>query len=311
MSAERIKVLFVGGFGRSGSTLLDNVLGQVAGFFSSGEISYIWDRCLAQDRLCSCKNAFSRCSLWSRIVGRAFSDPTAIDLERMAAIRDGITPKKASLAAIRGRGALGLEGVGDYIEHLAPLYPAIREETGCRVIVDSSKAPGHGLILRSMPQLDVYALHLIRDARPVAHSWQKKMVYDPTGDEPLYMTRFSPVQSSKFWYTWNLATERVWASAGKRYLRMRYEDFVAAPLASLRQIIELVGETLEELPIDEQGRFEMGETHSLAGNPSRFKDGRVEIRRDDKWRRAQPRVQRLLVTLLTAPLLLRYGYLGR
>ena len=54
MSGEPVKVLFVGGFGRSGSTLLDNVLGQVDGFASCGEISYLWDRGLEQDRLCSC-----------------------------------------------------------------------------------------------------------------------------------------------------------------------------------------------------------------------------------------------------------------
>jgi len=137
------------------------------------------------------------------------------------------------------------------------------------------------------------------------------MVYDPTGDEPLYMTRFSPSRSSKLWYTWNLATESVWRSAAERYMRLRYEDFVADPVASLGRIVEFVGETVDALPVDENRQFEMGTTHSLAGNPSRFKDGPVEIRRDDKWRHAQPRGQRLLVTALTAPLLARYGYFSR
>jgi hypothetical protein len=179
------------------------------------------------------------------------------------------------------------------------------------VIVDSSKAPGHGFVLRSSPDLEAYGLHLIRDARPVAHSWQKKMVYDATGPEPLMMSRFSPTLSSKLWYTWNLATERVWSTAPERYLRMLYEDFVARPRESLRRIVELVGEPVGELPIDRHGRFEMAEMHSAAGNPSRFKEGPIEIRRDDRWREAQPRGQRWWVTLLTFPLLLRYGYLGR
>jgi hypothetical protein len=311
MSTVPVKVLFVGGFGRSGSTLLDNVLGQVDGFFSAGEVSYLWDRCLEQDRLCSCKRAFSDCPLWSRIVERAFPDRSAIDTQALVAVRESLVPKKVALAAMRGGSARDMDGIDGYLRRLVPLYRAIREETGCRVVVDSSKAPGHGFVLRSTPDLETYALHLIRDSRPVAHSWQKKMVYDPTGDEPLYMTRFSPARSSKLWYTWNLATERVWASAADRYLRMRYEDFVAAPAESLRRILDLVGESVPELPVDEENRFEMGEMHSAAGNPSRFKDGPVEIRRDDKWRSAQPTSHRLLVTLLTFPLLLRYGYLGR
>ena len=32
------KVLFIGGYGRSGSTLLDRVLGSTDGFFSAGEL---------------------------------------------------------------------------------------------------------------------------------------------------------------------------------------------------------------------------------------------------------------------------------
>ncbi len=82
MSGSPVKVLFVGGFGRSGSTILDNVLGQVEGFFSAGEVSYLWDRCFEQDRLCSCKNAFSQCPLWSRIVARAFPDRETLDTAR-------------------------------------------------------------------------------------------------------------------------------------------------------------------------------------------------------------------------------------
>ena len=34
----RTKVLFIGGYGRSGSTLLDRLLGQIDGFVSVGEV---------------------------------------------------------------------------------------------------------------------------------------------------------------------------------------------------------------------------------------------------------------------------------
>jgi len=310
MSIDPVKVLFVGGFGRSGSTLLDNVLGQVDGFFSSGEISYIWDRCLEQDRLCSCKAAFSRCPLWSRIVDSAFPDRAAIDTGRMAAVRESLAPKQVAVAALRDRNALQFDGVDAYLDRLVSLYRAIREVTGCRIIVDSSKAPGHGFVLRASRAIDAYGLHLVRDSRPVAYSWQKKMVYDETG-ETLHMSRFSASRSSRLWYTWNLATERVWRSPAERYLRLRYEDFVADPATALRGIAEFVGETPAELPVDANNHFHMGTTHSLAGNPSRFKEGPVEILRDDAWHTALPRGQRLLVTALTAPLLARYGYFKR
>ncbi|WP_420910932.1 sulfotransferase [Thermus thermophilus] len=41
MSQEKVKVVFIGGYGRSGSTLLDRMLGQVEGFVSVGELRHI------------------------------------------------------------------------------------------------------------------------------------------------------------------------------------------------------------------------------------------------------------------------------
>jgi hypothetical protein len=152
-------------------------------------------------------------------------------------------------------------------------------------------------------------LHLVRDSRAVAHSWQKKKVYDPTGDEPMLMSRHSPARSSKLWNTWNLSTEMVWRRSPERYLRMRYEDFVEAPEKALRSILSFVGEKIGTLPL-EGHTFEMGPIHALAGNPSRFKDGPVEIRSDDRWKRDQPRSHRATVSVLTWPLMLRYGYFG-
>jgi len=35
------RVLYIAGWGRSGSTILDNVLGQVDGFFSAGELMFL------------------------------------------------------------------------------------------------------------------------------------------------------------------------------------------------------------------------------------------------------------------------------
>jgi hypothetical protein len=61
MAEDRLKVLYVTGFGRSGTTILDNILGQLDGVFAAGELHYIWDRSLEQNRLCACGEAFADC----------------------------------------------------------------------------------------------------------------------------------------------------------------------------------------------------------------------------------------------------------
>jgi len=65
---NKIKVLYITGWGRSGSTILDNIMGQIDGFFSVGELRYIWDRNLIENRLCGCGVPLEECPIWSQIL---------------------------------------------------------------------------------------------------------------------------------------------------------------------------------------------------------------------------------------------------
>ena len=310
MSTRPIKVLYIGGSGRSGSTLLDNILGQIDGFFSVGELQYIWDRSLQDDRLCSCGETFHNCSLWSQVVARALDDFHPQQIPAMVEARESLTPRKVISACYSRRNPFSEKDFADYARRNAALLESISEATGGRVIVDSSKSPGHALLLSHLPGVQLHLLHLIRDPRAVAYSWQKKKVYDDSGDEVMYMTRHSPARSSKIWITWNLATEIVAQRRRLPYLRLRYEDFIAAPRQALEEILALLGEESDKLPVSGERQVEMGPLHALAGNPSRFQKGPVELRRDDAWRERQNPGHRRLVTALTWPLLWRYGYLS-
>ena len=312
----RVKILFIGGFGRSGTTILDNVLGQVEGFFSAGETLYIWDRSFIEDRLCGCRRPFSQCPTWQSIAAeigpRGDTDKERHEeLQAWVGVRESLTPKRVALASRRRQDPDSLPGVADYRARMVEVYRTIQRQTGCEVIVDSSKSPGHGYLLQGSPELDAYAVHIVRDPRAVAFSWQKKKVYDPSGDKPMMMSRHSPARSSKLWNTWNLATEAVWKKSPDQYMRILYEDFMADPHSILQQVLDHIGASQASLDFVRGNQVSMGEIHALAGNPSRFNDGTVELRRDDRWRNDQPAWHRRLVTLLTYPLLRRYGYLGK
>ena len=54
MSETDVKVLFLAGWGRSGTTIIDNILGEIDGFFSVGELYHLWGRGLVQERRCGC-----------------------------------------------------------------------------------------------------------------------------------------------------------------------------------------------------------------------------------------------------------------
>jgi hypothetical protein len=307
MAEDRLKVLYVTGFGRSGTTILDNILGQLDGVFAAGELHYIWDRSLEQNRLCACGEAFSACPVWQRVMaslGAGYEPDTA----RLVQLRESLNPRRSIWARLRGSSLAASSEVVEYAAAMERLYRGVADATDSRVVVDSSKSPALGHLLDLMPGIDPYVVHLVRDPRAVAFSWLKRKVYDPSGDKPMYMSQHPPARSAKLWLVWNLTAEMIWARRPGRYLRLRYEDFTDRPRETLEKVVRLILDEVPPLPFVSDFEVNLTRSHSMAGNPSRFETGTVAIRRDDSWRQQLPPSTRRLVTLLTWPLARRYGY---
>ena len=63
---------------------------------------------------------------------------------------------------------------------------------------------------------------------------------------------------------------------------MRYEDFIAAPVAGMRELAEFAGVEPALSFMTDTGA-DLGPTHTAGGNPMRFSAGRTQFRRDDVW----------------------------
>jgi hypothetical protein len=194
-----------------------------------------------------------------------------------------------------------------YQAALSRLYQAVAHQTGCRVIVDSSKSPVYARLVAAIPGVEVAVVHLVRDPRATAWSFLRKKRLPDFGDDRL-MQRQHPLVSARRWSLWQAATELLWRRRGRRYLRLRYEDFIGDPQAAIRGLAALAGEAPAALPFSGPATVRLTPTHSVSGNPNRFGTGEVELRADEEWRRAMRSVDRGMVTALTWPLLLRYRY---
>jgi hypothetical protein len=171
-----LKVLFIGGYGRSGSTLLDRVLGQVPGFLSVGELRHVFQEGYLENRRCGCGAHFLDCEFWRAVSERAFGPPDRGRMDEIAALKKRVD--RWWLAPLLGR-RLGMPAarrdVDAYRDVLRRLYAAIAAESGAGVLIDSSKDVSHGYALRGLEDdLDLHILHLVRDPRAVAFSWQRK-----------------------------------------------------------------------------------------------------------------------------------------
>jgi hypothetical protein len=197
--------------------------------------------------------------------------------------------------------------LGWYRADLARLYHAVESVSGARVVVDSSKFPSHLFALLQVPDLDIQVVHIVRDPRAVAYSWQRDKP-DPDAPGGGRMPRLPPAATAAYWSAWNVATERLAHTGRLPYLRLRYEDLVADPAARVGEVLALAGLPDVPVPLTGCGEAELGVSHQVSGNPVRFAQGAIAIRPDDEWSRVMARRDQLLVNAMTAPVRLRYGY---
>ncbi|MET7867291.1 sulfotransferase [Micromonospora taraxaci] len=305
-----VRVLYLAGSGRSGSTLITNVLGQVPGFFAAGELRYLWRRGILENRPCGCGSPLADCPLWTRVrADLAGADPA------------GIAGRLAERLRLRGLPALLLRrrrgqrpvAVHSDDTHLTRLYASIAEhalaDRAGGVIVDSSKLPPYGALLGSLPGIDLYVLHVVRDPRATAYSWRRRRPLDGHADDRL-MSRPPVWKAAMLWLVWNTATVRLWGRrpVDGRYLRVRYEDFVADPAGTTTRIVRFVGATADDLPFPTPGTARLAPTHSVAGNPSRHRTGLVPVVADTEWLTGLSTRAYTVVTGLTGLALSRFGY---
>lgn len=308
MTDKPVKVLYVAGLGRSGSTILANTLGQVEGFFSGGELNFIWKHALIEDRLCGCGKPASECEFWGRVFGEEFGgqdEGLAREMMRLQHL-GARTRHIPQMLTERGRRKIR-ERLGKFLDNTGRLYRTIQSVSGSRVVVDTSKEPAYGYALGMVPGIDLHVLHLVRDPRAAAYSWAKKKP-QPDSEEREFMHRKTPAQSAVLWDAWNAAIEALWRKTPEKYLRLRYEDFIADPRGSFERILKLVGEEDAELPLVGGNQVKLGISHTVSGNPNRFDTGAVELKSDEAWTRKMTSRDQKLVTGLTLPLLPRYGY---
>lgn len=312
----RPTVLSIAGLGRSGSTLLERMLGSLPGVAAVGEVVHLAERGLIEDQCCGCGAPFGECGFWQAVGDTGFGGWAGVDASEVHALARSVDRHRylAALVAPRGRFRVRLDR---YVAHLDALYGAIASVSGARVIVDSSKHPSHSYVLRHAGRVDLRVVLLVRDPRGVAGSWQKRVARPEVRDREQLMPRYAPCRVALRWDTWNLLVQGL-ERLRVPVLRLRYEDLVADPGERLRQVAAFAGlesvagdfAFLQPAGSDEAASAQLAVIHSVAGNPMRFARGPVPITLDDAWRQALPARQRAAVSLLTSPLRHHYGYAG-
>ncbi len=310
---DRITVLSVVGAGRSGTTVLASILGEVPRCASAGELRWLWQRGLKEGRPCGCGKAPADCPVWSPVVARCLEtigpDGTTLTVDAIIDAQRELNLTRNRLRVLRSANDAtttwpALQIVRQVTE---VAIHAFAETTGAEVVIDTSKRPHDAAVVAAIPSVDHRVLHVLRDPRAVAHSWRRVKSFSVSGETRTMGTRRLP-SSVRRWTASALGSEALRRElADEQWLRLRYEDFCSEPATSLDRILTMVGQDGRP-PFEAADTVSLTPNHIVAGNPSRFTVGSVKISVDEEWRRAMSRRDQWLVAGGTFPLLRRYGY---
>lgn len=296
-----MKIIGIGAWDRSGSTILAEILGSAPGVVSVGELNNLWDRGARQNRPCACGERFWDCPFWKPVMDRAFAGSEGRRLlEAVTEAADHMTNHGLIKQRLTGR----IGATADvYMEGLSRLHEALAEATDGAAIVDSTKMPWHLDATERVSGVELWLIHLIRDPRGVVNSHRKSLRYDTDSSAPEMMTRQTWAFTTAGWVYRNLMLSAIWGRQDT-YLRLVYEDFCTEPRRTVSDLMRAMG--LTPPPFESANQIVLRKGHSVSGNPVRFSRGAVTIEADDAWRSELTPLIRGAVGLVTLPFRLLY-----
>ena len=289
---QRVKVLYLAGPARVGSTVLGQLLGEVEGFINLGEAArFLFSRQMRDRNLpCGCGRQVEGCEFWNEIV--ADVDPETIELgSRLLRIRN--LPRLMV--------GLRTTATAHKLERLAAevgrVFRRILDASNSQVIVDSSKHPATAWLLSRVPGVELHTVHLLRDPGAVVASGVRTKAY---------LDRRSAAWVTRQWVKYNVSTELVRFFADS-YRQIKYADFVLHPKAVIRELAEGVTGGRVALDFIDGRSARIGVQHPLAGNPCKLQGQSITIA-PQPW--TLPLATRILVRASTLPVTWWYGRLA-
>lgn len=298
---EKIKVVYITGWWRSGATILSRSLGSSKDAVFAGELKDYWRIRFMKHNICSCGERFPTCSFWQDVSKEHIRSFPSINFEELKnefreiekwsnyyKLRKLIINKKEnSLRPILDK----------YIEQNIKLYEIISQKSGGKIIIDSSRNPGRLLALLSSDKIDMYTIDIIRDPRASMNSLIQKDIRN------VHENRQNTLINMLNWDVKNLLgldiMRKIDADKGSY---ISYKNFTRHPARVLEQLKQRLNLSLDYEDTNGKFTINLEAGHIFSGNRSRFNTGKITISEDTNWERQLSWFHKTLITIGSLPL---------
>jgi hypothetical protein len=303
---SQIPLVYIASNGRSGSTLLDLLLGAHPNVWTLGEAQNLpWE--LRNRRTpCGCGQPVEEDDFW-----RAVLDDVPLEIEGH---HIGYFRNIAQVGKVLRWNVLPdvfrneisdkwRPAVQEYGANNAQYFETVRTEAAERTgediewLVDNSKDPYRLFWLQHSGYFKARAIHLVKDPRA--------FVYSMTKDDPTDL--ISVLRYTGRWIIENAIIAKVVRQNifDENMRRVTYDELAQHPKRTMQTIGDWLG-----LDYDPEltHTFREYENHALSGNMMRWRDTEEEIYYDESWRQNLPVAISHLIKLLTKPFATACGY---
>ncbi len=287
-------VLCIVGDSRSGSSVLQGLFELHRHATVVGELRRL-ELFIAEGRDCGCGQPVPHCDHWGDLMNRAELQPKDV---RTRAPQTRLLKRFEEAVAFSGTAMRASRLTRPFLyrgrtvaDHSGRLLSAAASRASARVVVDSSKDPGHAVYLLHQRKLPVHVVFMCRDGRGTV--WSK-----------ISRTGISPELASRHW-VWTtrsmLALRR--AVGPDRSTWIRYEELCADPRTVVGRVTDQLG-----LARDGFGEATHAARHDIGGSPGFPGATFGTVREDMRWRQEMPRSVRATFDAIGGDLNRRLDY---
>jgi Sulfotransferase domain len=314
MAPPKINLIYIASIGRSGSTLLESMLGAHSRIATCGEM-HIFPHELKEGGVkpCCCGQSVLECPFWLKV--RQVVDPLQQPQPQIHYFRERhnagktLRLKRLGEFAQKAPAQSVLDAIQVYGQNNYDVFQAflsvMQTELGTDLdwIVDASKDPYRLLWLVQSNLFNIKVLHIVKDPRAFVYSVTQSLLKDEKA--PPQKILYDTFRQSFKWSIENHLIAQVTQNhlAPTDYLLVNYEQFASEPRETFRKVCEMIGCQFEETAVD---NFREGNLHTIAGNSMRYEKRGIAL--DEKWKKFLPDLNRNLVEMLTQIDRSRYGY---
>jgi hypothetical protein len=305
MTVRKLPYLYITGAGYSGSTLLALLLNAHPEIASVGEGAALTRN--PRDHRCSCGDCISECPFFRAIEKRINELGTRFSLQQWNMRFEVSRRRLLNIPLVRPLRSTPLEEVRDRLVRFVPGYrkaietlatmnlhfaQAVIGVTGKTVFADAEKDSIRIKFLRDIHELDLRAVHLVRDVRAgTASIMRNKRIADST-------------RATRLWLRANTNSERAKRYLSPdRWLTVTYSDLCLNTQKVMDRLADFVGARRFPVP---SSIYEA--EHHILGNKMRLKRDDGAVLADNSWEGALSEQQLRVIARVAGEANRRFGF---